>query len=241
MERGVDESNQRISVIIADDLLPIREYFKMVLSREADLKVIDAVGSVAEAVNRVLDARPNVLLIDPGMETPRTGLEAIKTIVSFAPSVRLIILTYFSDDEEIFSAFDAGASEYVSKNSSTGETIEAIRMAVNDTFPLRSRIFRMIRAELGVLEKESNVLKATLSIVFHLSPKELGILRLLVIGKDENEITGLQWVESLIVKSYVVNMLKKFDESSVTDLVYRLVQLGISGIFTNEKVESLIS
>jgi DNA-binding NarL/FixJ family response regulator len=74
-----------INVIIADGMMPIREYLRIVLSREADIKIIDTVGTEVEAVNRVLSAYPDVLLMDLDMIIPRLGVSAIKTILPWHP------------------------------------------------------------------------------------------------------------------------------------------------------------
>jgi NarL family two-component system response regulator LiaR len=231
---GVSEKSQ-IRLIIADDMMPIREYLSMVLSHEPDMEVIEAVGSGAEAVERALTAQPDVLLMDLEMETPRAGVEAIHTLMSKNSNVRCVVLTHFGDDETVFAAFEAGATDYVLKDSSAAEIIEAVRAAANDMSPVRPQIARMIRAEFRALRAERATLVATLNIVYRLTPTELGILRMLAEGKDKNEIAKHQCVESSTIRTHIGNILKKFDESSVKDVVNRLRNLGIFEIFTNEK------
>ena len=225
-----------INIIIADGMMPIREYLRMVLGREADIKIIDTVGTGVEAVNRVLSAYPDVLLMDLDMIIPRTGVSAIKTITSLAPDIHLIVLTLFSDDDNILTAFENGACDYIIKNSSAAEILEAIRMAANEKSPLRLQIARMIRNECRTLRSEGNALTATLYTLFHLSPKELNILRLLSVGRNEDEIAGLQKVGSLLIETYIENILKKFGEPSVDDIVNRLRRLGITRIFNTERL-----
>lgn len=225
----------QIRMIIADEMAPIREYLSMVLSREPDIKVIDTVGSRAEAIVRSLTAIPDVLLIDLEIGTPRAGVDAIKTIAALAPRIRLIVLTLFSDDDKIFSALEAGASDYVLKNFSTIEMLAAIRMAASDAFPLRPQIARLICSEFRTLRTEGNVLPVTLNILFRLLPMELSTLRLLAKGKKENEIAAIHNVDLFLISTYVRDILKKFGESSVKELVIRLERLGLSEIFTYEK------
>ncbi|HBF39219.1 MAG TPA: DNA-binding response regulator, partial [Firmicutes bacterium] len=78
-------------------------------------------------------------------------------------------------------------------------------------------------------------LVATLNIVYRLTPTELGILRMLADGKDRAEIAKIHCVESSTIRTHVGNILKKFEESSVKDVVDRLRNLGIFDIFTSEK------
>lgn len=236
MQRGTDElGSQPIRLIIADDMVPIREYLRMILSCEPDMKVIDAVGTGSKAVDRSLAVRPDVLLMDLEMETPRAGIEAIHTLAALDSGIRCVVLTHFSDDDTVFAAFEAGATDYILKDSATVEIIEAVRTAARDRQPVRPLVAQMIRTELRAMRPERDIVNATLNIIFHLSPKELGILRLLVKGKDENEIARLKNVEPLVIRTYAGNLLKRFDEASINDLLSRFKRLGISEIFTKEK------
>ncbi|MGE5581171.1 MAG: response regulator [Bacillota bacterium] len=224
-----------IRLLIADDMLPIREYLSMVLSHEPDMEIVDAVGTGSAAVERALQTRPDVLLMDLEMETPRAGVDAIKTLAAQAPEIRSVVLTHFSDDDTVFAAFEAGASDYVLKNSSAGEILEAVRAAAKDMSPLRPQIARMIRAEFRALRSERATLVATLNIVYRLTPSELSILRLLAEGKDKSEIAKIQCIESSTIRTHIGNILKKFGESSVKDVVNRLRRLGIFEIFSSER------
>ena len=236
VQRGTDElRSQSIRLIIADDMVPIREYLRMILSREPDMKVIDAVGTGSKAVDRSLIVRPDVLLLDLEMETPRAGIEAIHTLAAPGSRIRCVVLTHYRDEDMLFAAFEAGAADYILKDSPTAEIVEAVRMAAHDQRPIRPLVARMIRDELRDLRSELDVSVVTLQIIFNLSSKDLGILRLLANGKDENEIGRLQWVEASIIRNHVRNLLKKFNEPSIADLINRFSRLGILGIFTHEK------
>jgi Response regulator containing a CheY-like receiver domain and an HTH DNA-binding domain len=223
----------QIGLIIADDMPPIREYLSMMLGREKDINIINVVGSRVDAIHHTLTIRPDVLLIDLSMGTPRSVADAIKTITTMAPEIKPIVLTLFNDDDNIFTAFEAGASDYVLKDFPAAEILEALRMAVNDVIPLRLQIARLIQAENKLLGPEQGVFISTLNIIFRLMPKELGILRLLMRGKNEHQIARLQNVECLIIENYVRNILQKFGEVSTSDLVNRFHQLAIFQVFSD--------
>jgi DNA-binding NarL/FixJ family response regulator len=223
-----------IHLIIADDMLPIREYLSMVLSHEPDMKVVEAVGSGTAAVERALATKPDVILMDLEMETPRAGVDAIRILASQAPQIHSVVLTHFSDDETVFAAFEAGATDYVLKDSSAGEILEAVRAAARDMSPIRPRIARMIRSEFRALRSERNALVTTLNIVYRLTPSELSLLRLLAEGKTKQDIANIKHVESSTIRTHVGNILKKFDETSVNAVVARLQSLGIFDIFSVE-------
>lgn len=226
-----------INIIIADDMLPIREYLTMVLSHEPDMKVVDAVGSGAEAVERALATHPDVVLMDLEMETSRAGVDAIKTLSDKDPNIHCVVLTHFSDDETVFAAFEAGATDYVLKDSSAAEILEAVRAAARDMSSIRPQVARMIRNEFRILRSERAMLVATLNIVYRLTPSELGLLRLLAEGKTKAEIARIRHVEASTIRTHVGNILKKFDEPSVGDVVNRLRRLGIFEIFSSGMTE----
>jgi DNA-binding NarL/FixJ family response regulator len=233
MEIPVDNPQPQIRLIIADDMLPIREYLSMVLSHEPDMKVIDSVGTGAEAVERALVSHPKVLLMDIEMETPRAGVDAIRTLAAKDPNIHCVVLTHFSDDDTVFAAFEAGAVDYVLKDSSAAEILEAVRAAAQNMSPLRPRIARMIREEFRALRSERSALVSTLNIVYQLTPSELWLLRLLAEGKTRSQIAGIKHIEPSTIRTHIANILKKFDESSVNDVVERLRRLGIFDIFTS--------
>src|SRR5690554_2549054 len=122
----------KIGVVIADDMLPIREYLQTVLDHEPDMEIIAAVGSGKEAVATALNAyernqsTPHVVLMDLEMETPRAGVEAIEILSQKAPEIRCVVLTHFADDETVFNAFEAGAVDYLLKDASVAEILEAV-------------------------------------------------------------------------------------------------------------------
>jgi NarL family two-component system response regulator LiaR len=90
---------------------------------------------------------------------------------------------------------------------------------------------RMIRAEFKALRIERSMLVNTLNVVYKLTPTELSLLRLLAEGKSKNEIAALRRVEASTIRTHVGNILKKFGEPSVADVVKRLRRLGIFEIF----------
>lgn len=224
-------SQTPIKLLIADDMLPIREYLSMVLSHEPDMAIVASVDSGALAVDRALVLKPNVVLIDIEMETPRAGIEAIRELTVKAPEIKSVVLTHFSDNETVFAAFEAGAIDYIIKNTSATETLEAIRAAARDQTAIRPQIAQLIRNEFRALRAERNNLISTLNIIYRLTPTELDLLRLLAEGYNQTQITGMRHIEASTFRTHVGNILKKFNASSVRDVVSQLKHLGIFDIF----------
>lgn len=220
-----------IRLLIADDMLPIREYLSMVLSHEPDMKLVGSVDSGASAVEQALLVKPNVILMDIEMETPSAGIEAIRELAVKAPEIRTVVLTHFNHHESVFAAFEAGAIDYIVKNSSAAEILSSIRAAANNQSAIRPQIAKLIRNEFRMLRSERNNLIATLNIIYKLTPTELDLLRLMVNGKTQREITGMRHIEASTFRTHVGNILKKFKLASIREVVSLLKHLGIFDIF----------
>jgi DNA-binding NarL/FixJ family response regulator len=226
-----------IRLLIAEDMLPIREYLSLILTNEPDMDVIDSVSSGAAAVERAMKMRPNVILMDLEMETPRAGVDAIQLLAVRAPEIRCVVLTHFCDDETVFAAFEAGAVDYILKNSSAVEILEAIRAAAQGRSTIRPQIARMIREEFRALRSERARLVSTLNVVYKLTPTELSLLRLLAEGWTQSQIAGIRHIEASTVRTHVGNILKKFGKPSIQEVVGLLKRLGIFEVFVKEEQE----
>mgnify|MGYP001471826933 CR=1 FL=1 len=224
-------SQSPIRLLIADDMLPIREYLGMVLSHEPDMNIVGSVDSGALAVEQALIVKPTVILMDIEMETPSAGIEAIRKLAVKAPEIRSVVLTHFSNHETVFTAFEAGAVDYIIKNSSAAEILDSIRAAAYDQTAIRPQIAKLIRNEFRALRSERNNLVATLNIIYKLTPTELDLLRLLAEGKTQNQIIEMRHIEASTFRTHVGNILKKFKLASVRDVVSLLKHLGIFEIF----------
>lgn len=223
-----------IRVLIANDMLPVREYLTTVLNHEPDMKIVGSVGSGALAVEQALTLKPNVVLIDIEMETPFAGIDAIRTLAAKAPEIRSVVFTSLSNDETIFAAFEAGAVDYLIINSSATETLEAIRAAAQDKTAIRPEIAGLIRKEFRALRSERATLVNTLKNVYKLTPTELEILKLFAEGKTPGQIIALRHIEASTFRTHVGNVLKKFKASSVREVVFQLKHLGVFEIFFSE-------
>lgn len=224
-------SQSPIRLLIADDMLPIREYISMILSHEPDMVIAASVDSGAAAVEKALALKPNVILMDIEMETPNAGIEAIWELSDKAPEIKILVLTHFSNHETVFAAFEAGAVDYIIKNSSAAEILEAIRAAARDQTAIRPQIARLIRNEFRTLRSERNNLITTLNIIYKLTPTELDLLRLLADGNTQAQILEIRHIEASTFRTHVGNILNKFKVSSVRDVVSLLKHLGIFDIF----------
>ncbi len=118
----------KISVLIVDDHAVVRQGLRSLLELQEELEVV---GEAADGVGAVDQARqlvPDVVLMDlvmPEMD----GIEATRKIRALSPSTQVIVLTSFSEEEQVFSAIKAGALSYLLKNVSPADLVKAIQAA----------------------------------------------------------------------------------------------------------------
>ena len=118
-----------IKVLIAEDMPALLKKYQRLLEKDSELEVVAAVQNGYEAVMKTVLCQPDVILMDIEMETRTAGLDAASQILSQYPEVKIIILTSYEDDENVFQAFKLGVSDYVLKNSKQEELITCVKDA----------------------------------------------------------------------------------------------------------------
>ena len=117
---------ETIKVLIAEDVDPIRRRYKAVLKKCPDIEVVADVATGEEACKAARELNPDVILMDIEMEAKDAGIRATGEILSEMPDIKIIILTVYEEDELVFSAFRLGACDYVLKNASNEEIVNAV-------------------------------------------------------------------------------------------------------------------
>jgi DNA-binding NarL/FixJ family response regulator len=153
-----------IRVVVADDHGVVRDGLSRLIDACEDLSVVGVAADGEEAVARVAELEPDVVVMD--LDMPRVdGIAATKRIVAAQPDAAVLVLTSFSDSARITGALDAGAVGYLLKDASSDEVAEGIRAAARGESPLDPRAARTIlnartRADPleGVSEREREVL-----------------------------------------------------------------------------------
>lgn len=220
-----------IKIVIAEDMKPISEHFKAILDYEADMCVLDVVSSGKAAVESVKRNKPDILLIDIQMENASDGIDAVREITDLKYSTKCIILTIHDEDNFIFNAFEAGSIDYILKDASTVEIINAIRMAYADEASIRPEIAKRLRNEFSRMKKEQNSLIYTLNTIYCLTQTELEILKLMIKGLKQKDISTLRYVEQTTVRTHISNIIRKFEKKSMKEVINTIKDLKIMELF----------
>lgn len=203
--------NDLIRVMVADDHQVVRQGLVALLKTVPDLQVVTEAADGQEAIERYHQLRPDVALMD--LRMPRLGgVEAITQIRRQHPGARVIVLTTFDGDEDIYRAIQAGAKGYLLKGMSAEELIDAIR-AVHAG---KSRIPSMVAEKLA--DRMSGP---------GLTSRELEVLTAIVAGRSNKEIGTDLSISEATVKTHINNLLSKLGAADRTQAATMALQRGI--------------
>jgi len=200
-----------IRILITDDHFLVRVGLATVINTQPDMSVVAQAGDGRQAVEMFRHHRPDVTLMDLRMPE-MNGIEAIQAICKEFPDSRIIVLTTYDGDEDIYRALQAGARSYILKDMVGDELIEAIRVVHSG----QRRIPPEIAARLAERMPRSD-----------LTPRELEVLKLIVKGKSNKEIASELFVTEGTVKVHVNNLLGKLGVSDRTQAATVAIQRGI--------------
>ncbi|HEX6605668.1 MAG TPA: response regulator transcription factor [Chloroflexia bacterium] len=201
-----------IRVLIADDHPVVREGVAAMIERRPDMTVVGEAATGREAVAAYRAAQPDVVLMDLRMPD-MTGVEAIGAIRGEFPGARIIVLTTYDGDEDIYRGLQAGARAYLLKDAPRDDLLDAIR-AVHAG---QSRIPPAVAARLA-----ERVLAGP-----ELTARELEVLQGIVAGRSNKEIGAALGISEGTVKAHVNSILGKLGVADRTQAVTTALQRGI--------------
>jgi DNA-binding NarL/FixJ family response regulator len=191
-----------IGLVIADDHAVVREGLARLLETVDDIEVLAAARDGAEAVELATKHRPRVVLMDLAMPGVN-GVEATRRIVEAELGTEVVVLTSFSDREQILSALDAGAIGYLLKDAEPRELIEGVRAAARGESPLDPKAARAVLA--GRSTKATDV---------ELTTREREVLGLVAEGLPNKLISRRLDISEKTVKAHLTSV---FAAIGVTD------------------------
>lgn len=204
-----------VRVLIADDHELVRLGLRAVLE-EAGFEVVGEASDGERAVERAATLLPDVLLLDlrmPGMD----GLEACRHVRARCPSVRVVVLTSFAEDEDVIGAVSAGAAGYVMKDIAPDELARTLLTVAEGGTAFDDEVAARFAARRRGARGDGEIL----------SPRELEILRLMARGLANRQIAKELWISEATVKSHVSHILAKLGQSDRTQAVVFAMRCGL--------------
>jgi NarL family two-component system response regulator LiaR len=211
----------KIKILIADDHAVVREGTRQILEHEPDLVVVAEAGDGEEAIQLAGNLQPDVAIIDISM--PKLdGIEATKKIKTLYPSIAVLILTAYDDDQFVFSLLEAGAAGYLLKSIRSRELIDAVRAVYGGESVLHPSIIRKVLNRFApALDKPR---KQEVSEI--LTEREIEVLGLAARGLSNQDIANKLYLSLRTVQTHLSHIFNKLQVSSRTEAVVRALKEG---------------
>lgn len=208
-----------IRLLIADDHPIVRKGLRTLMEEQQDIQVVGEAADGQEAVERARQFKPDVILLDL-MMPGKDGLYAIGEIKREQPETRILVLTSYFEDEQVFPAIKAGALGYLLKDSSPRELLQAIRDIARGQSALHPAIALKVIRELN----HPSDLPPTTD---PLTAREVEVLTLLGQGMSNAEIAGRLTISERTVGTHISNILAKLHMASRTQAALYALKQGL--------------
>lgn len=206
-----------IRVVVVDDHQVARHGLHSFLTAFPDLEVVGEAASGEEALHRIEEWMPDVMVMDLLMPGGMSGIETIKQVRALLPSTRLVALTSSIDDALVGAALRAGAIGYVRKDADLELLLASIRAAARGQSLLDPSIASVVMHELAHVGQPGA----------ELTEREQDVLRQLALGRTNHEIAVSLSVSDETVKTHVGNILTKLQLAHRTQAVIYALKKGL--------------
>jgi two-component system, NarL family, response regulator DevR len=194
-----------LRVVLVDDHEVVRNGIKALLAETTDVSVVGEAGTVKDAIERAVWARPDVVIMDVRLPDG-SGIEATREIRAKLPNTQVLMLTTFADDEALFASIMAGAAGYVLKQIKGADLVRAVLTVGRGESLLDPAVTKGV---LDRLRKGKHLMKD--ERLARLSAQEERILEMIADGKTNNEIGQKLHLAEKTVKNYVTSILSKLE------------------------------
>jgi NarL family two-component system response regulator LiaR len=215
-----DHVTERIRILIADDHAVVRHGLRALIATEPDMELVGEAADGVEAVELYARLRPAVTLMDMAMPR-KTGLEAICDIKRADPDARVLVLTSFAEDDQVFPAIKAGATGYLLKDAAPRELLQAIRAVERGDVSLHPTIARKL---VGELKRPPDLPPAE----EQLTEREVQVLALVARGLSNQEIADQLVIGERTVRTHVSNILGKLHLANRTQAALYAQREGLA-------------
>ncbi|MFI1014299.1 response regulator [Streptomyces sp. NPDC020965] len=195
-----------IRVLIVDDQIMVREGFSVLLNAMPDIEVVGEAVNGREAITRVAELAPDVVLMDIRMPE-LNGIDATREIVASQTTAKVLVLTTFDLDEYVYQALRAGASGFLLKDASARQLAEGVRVVAAGEALLAPTVTRRLITEFSKLDQGPRT--APLAQVTELTDRETEVLVLIAQGLSNAEIASHLVVAESTIKTHVSRVLVK--------------------------------
>ena len=219
---------QAKKILLVDDQPLFREGLRTLLSVQNDFEVVGEAGNGEEAIKQARTLQPAVVLMDLQMPV-LDGVAATRCLKAEQPDCRIIVLTTFDDDDNVFDGLRAGAVGYLLKDAPSEKLCEAIRLAARGESFLQPSVAAKVVAEFARLTSKTATPSQlhTEPLIEPLSDREREILSLISAGASNREIANTLFLAEGTVKNHVTNILGKLGVRDRTQAALKAKEMGL--------------
>jgi len=207
-------SDNLIRIALIDDHLFLRLGLASMLESQSDMQVVAEAGSAEEALPICEKQRPDIVLMDlrmPGM----SGVECTAALRHSVPETKVIVLTTFDSDENMYRALQAGAHAFLLKDVSKAELLDTIRLVYAGTYRLPQAVSERVAER---LREEP------------LTDREIEILGCIASGRSNKEISSSLFISESTVKGHINRLMTKLHARDRTEAVVAALKRGLIAI-----------
>jgi DNA-binding NarL/FixJ family response regulator len=209
------KENEIIRVSVLDDDEDFRELLSSLLNKSQGFKCVSTYQNIDEALKNIENDLPDILLLDIGIPG-KSGIEILKEIKITFPTIKVMMLTVYSDSEKIFQSLRGGATGYLLKKSPTNKLLEAIREAYDGGAPFSGEVARKVL--------EYFQIGSGSSINSVLSVREKEVLEALIEGHSTKAIANNLFVSSHTVRFHLHNIYVKLHVNSRSEAIAKALK-----------------
>lgn len=214
----------KIKVLIADDIMILRQGLRAVLEQDAEIQVVALAENGKEAFEKCKVFRPDVVMMD--MRMPEyDGAFGIQAIKEQCPQVKVLVLTTFDDEETIEKALSSGADGYILKEMEDAKVIASVKSVYSGMSVFGDGVYRVMKKK---MENAGTALKLEQTgEESGLTARELDVVRLVAQGYDNKEIAGKLYLAEGTVRNQISKILEKLGLKDRTQLAVYAVKHGL--------------
>ncbi|MFP4496943.1 MAG: response regulator [Vulcanimicrobiota bacterium] len=214
-----------IKVLIVEDYQLIRMGIKSNLQKEEDIEIVAEVDNVDDAIKKTEELKPDIVLMDLKLgEDENAGIKATRKIKDINEDSRILILTFYDDEDHISKAIDARVDGYMLKDVDRGELIKAIHTIHKGKAAIHPTIAAKMMHHMA---EKSTIDKKKKSIIHSLSSRELEVYELLVKGMSNKDIASTLYISEATVKAHISSILRKLEVTDRVQAVILALNLGV--------------
>lgn len=215
----------KIKVLIADDIVILRQGLKAVLELDDGIEVVALAENGKEAYEKCKVYTPDVVLMDMRMPD-YDGAYGICAIKQEHPTIKVLVLTTFDDEQTIEKALESGADGYILKEMEDEKVIASVKSVYGGMSVFGEGVYRLMRKQM-VRQPESGTVSKMKTTSVKLTEREKDVIRLVAQGYDNKEISKELFLAEGTVRNQISRLLEKLSLKDRTQLAVYAVKQGL--------------